>query len=68
MCVCVCGFFLGACVVFFHKDPLTLKTEEGWAVPDLRRHPSELGLTLEDPEHTLTQDGSKALLLSSGSQ
>lgn len=70
--MCVHVDFLGVCVSFFREDPLAVKAEEGWAVPDLRCHPSELGLTLEDGcgpmEHTLTQDRSKALLLSSGSQ
>lgn len=41
------------------------------AVPCLRRDPSELGVTLEDGcgpvVYTLTRDGSKALLLASGS-
>lgn len=61
--------FLGACVFFSAEDP---PEDRGRARPSHRRYPSELGVTLEDGcspvAHTLTQDGSKALLLSSGSQ
>lgn len=68
--VCVWGGILGVCLVFC-KDPLSVTTERGWAVLDLRPHPSELGLTLEGGrgpvEHLLAQDGAKAPLLSSGS-
>lgn len=62
-------FFLGACVFFPAEDPPD--RGRALAVPCLRRDPSELGVTLEDGcgpvVYTLTQDGSKALLLSSGS-
>lgn len=60
------GFFLGACVFF----PLKIQPKTGEGLG--RCYPSELGVTLENGcgpvAYTLTQDGSKALLLSSGSQ
>lgn len=75
-CMYVCTLLCVYVCVFCPEDVHTTKTkgdeEQLSPLPSLKSHPSELDLTLEDGcgpvVHALTLDGSKALLLSSGSQ